>query len=224
MHCPTNLSSRIRRRNNGNGKMYKRTASYIFLPNSKPGTAISCPLNYFQDSCSISEKWIKNDHGHKMKLENLNQLSKVVITKKVDGVESEICLTESFSKRLFDYFNLDLSFYKGFDCYALQSLLSNVGMHLPSHPWDYEDISPSLGDIIVLSSNKDLAYSIKHWALSLGDDLYLSKFGRSGEGADAQVIIMNLEGMKLLYESSYCYIATPNTNAKIWDGYKYSNA
>ena len=41
-----------------NGNKYRRTAAYIFLPHSKTGLTVSCPLNYFQESCSISEKWV----------------------------------------------------------------------------------------------------------------------------------------------------------------------
>jgi hypothetical protein len=222
--CPQELAGET----TVNGKKFKRTAAFVFLPNSKPGTTISCPLNYFQESCSITQKWIKSDSGQRIKLESLDQLSKVIITKKVDGIESEIYLPEFFSKKLFDYFALDINnnlvAYKGFDCYALQSLLSDVKMYPPNPTWDYKDISPSLGDIIVLSTDKNIPDSIKHWALSLGEDLYLSKFGRSGEGADSQVTIMNLEGMTLLYECKCCYVVTPIENAEIWDGYKYWNA
>lgn len=221
--CPQELAGET----SVNGKKYRRTAAYVFLPGSKTETIICCPLNYFQESCSILQKWIENESRQRIRLESLDQLSKIIITKKVDGDETEVCLPEFISKRLFDYFNLDIKNnlfeYKGFDCYAFQSLLSDTKMYPPSPPWIYKDISPGLGDIIVLSTDKNIPDSIKHWALSLGEDLYLSKFGRSGEGADSQVTIMNLEGMKLLYECQCCYIASPTEDAEIWDGYKYWN-
>lgn len=97
-------------------------------------------------------------------------------------------------------------------------------MYPPSPPWDYKEISPSVGDIVVLSADKNIPDSIKHWALSLGKDMYLSKFGRSGEGSDSQVTIMNLEGMMLLYDCKCCYVATPIKDSEKWDEYKYWNA
>jgi hypothetical protein len=215
--CPQELAGET----TVNGKKYKRTAAFIFLPDSNPGTTISCPLNYFQDSCSIPGKWIKNDSGQKLKLANIDKLRKVILTQKVDGVETEVSLSDNVSKRLFQYFSLDiennLDKYHGFDCYALQSLLSDVKMYPPSPPFAYKATSPNVGDIVVLSEDKNIPNSIKHWALSLGKDMYLSKFGRSGEGADSQVTIMNLEGMMLLYDCKCCYVATPITEAEKWD-------
>ncbi len=75
--CPQKLAGET----TVNGKKYKRTAAFIFLPNSSSGTPISCPLNYFQDSCSIPGKWIKNDSGQKLKLENIDKLRKVILTR-----------------------------------------------------------------------------------------------------------------------------------------------
>jgi len=222
--CPQELSGET----TVNGKKYMRTAAFIFLPNSKPGTTISCPLNYFQECCSIKEKWIKDDSVQRIKLESIDKLRKVTITKKVDSIETEICIPELILTKLFEYFSFDinnnLDTYKGFDCYALQSLLYNARLFPPNPPWNYSEKSPSLGNIIAISTDKNVPDSIKHWALSLGEDLYLSKFGRSGEGAESQVTIMNLEGMKLLYDCKYYFIATPNKDADLWDGYKYWNA
>lgn len=206
-----------------NEKKYKRTAAFVFLPNTEPGNTLSCPLNYFQESCSISEKWIKDDSCKKIKLTNIDRLSKVVITKKSHDIEEVINLSEYISRKLFDYFKYDvennLAIFKGFDCYALQSLLGNVKYYPLNPAWDYKETIPELGDFVVLTNSIKLPDSIKHWALYLGDDIYLSKFGRSGEGTQSQVTIMNLEGMKLLYDCKYIYTAYPQMDAEPWKGY-----
>ncbi len=206
-----------------NRKKYRRMAAFIFLPNSKPGTTISCPLNYFQESCSIPGKWIENDIGKKLKLDNLDKLNTVIVTKKNHGKEEKIDLADNVSLKLFDYFNFDvernLDKYKGFDCYALQSLIRNVKFFPPDPSWDYDKTNPKIGDVVVLSTDESLPDSIKHWAIYLGEDLYLSKFGRSGEGAQSQVTIMNLEGMMILYDCKFSYSAYPKQHAKPWDGY-----
>ena len=207
-----------------NGKSYRRTAAYIFLPNSKPGKTISCPLNYFQESCSIPQKWIQNDQGVKIPLTNIEKLSRVVITKKTNAVEEKINISDSISNRLFNYFKFDVDhnegLFKGFDCYAFQSLLGNVVFFPPSPSWDYKDKKPKIGDCIVLATDEKLPESIKHWTLYLGDDFYLSKFGRGGEGAQSQVTVMTLDGMKYLYDCKKTYAAYPKLNAQEWNGYK----
>lgn len=207
-----------------NGKSYRRTAAFIFLPNSKPGTTISCPLNYFQESCSIPEKWIQNDQGVRIPLTNIDKLSKVIITKKSNAVEEKIQISDSITTRLFNYFKLDVDhnpeLFKGFDCYAFQSLLGNVIFFPTSPSWDYKDVKPEIGNCIVLATDEKLPESIQHWAVYLGDDLYLSKFGRGGEGAQAQVTVMSLEGMKYLYDCKKMYVAYTKLNAQVWNGYK----
>lgn len=78
---------------------------------------------------------------------------------------------------------------------------------------------PIVGEIVVLANKNSLPDSIKHWAIYLGDNQYLSKFGRSGEGASSLITIMDLEGMIYLYESTLIYIAKPKSEAKPWEGY-----
>lgn len=207
-----------------NGKKYKRTAAFIFLPNSKPGETLSCPLNYFQESSSIPEKWIKNDAGEKLTLNSIDKLNKVVITKLNNGVEEKINIPDEIPHKLFDYFNFDiennLNKYQGFDCYALQSLLRNVKFFPQKPSWDYKEANPNIGDVVILSTDEKLPDSIKHWAIYLGDDFYLSKFGKSGEGAQSQITIMNLEGMKLLYDCKFSFSAYPKKDKEAWNGYK----
>lgn len=207
-----------------NGKSYRRTAAFIFLPGSGTGTTISCPLNYFQESCSIPQKWIQNDQGTRISLTNIDKLSRVVITKKTKSAEEKINISESVSNRLFNYFKLDVEhnsiLFKGFDCYAFQSFLGNV-IYFPRNPsWDYKEVKPEIGNCIILTTDEKLPESIKHWAVYLGEDMYLSKFGRGGEGAQALVTVMTLEGMKYLYDCKKMYTAYPKLNAQAWNGYK----
>lgn len=217
--CPEELAGETEL----DGKKYRRIASYVFLPNSKPGTTISCPLNYFQESCSIPLKWIKDDSGKKLQLNSIDKLNKVILTKKINTIEVKIDILDYVSFKLFDYFNFDvennLDKFRGFDCYALQSLFGNVKFYPPNPSWDYKKTNPKLGNFVVLTTSEKLPDSIKHWAICLGEDFYLSKFGRSGEGAQSQVTIMNLEGMKLLYDCKLSYTAFPKDKAEPWSGF-----
>lgn len=221
--CPEELPEELKGELEINGKKFKPTTAFIFLPDMKPGTTIFCPLNYFQESSSIPEKWIQDDLGQKLKLNNLDKLNTVIITKKNRGKEEKINLSDNVSRKLFDYFNFDvernLDKYGGFDCYALQSLIGNVKFFPPDPSWDYQKIDPKIGDVVVLSTDENLPDSIQHWAIYLGEDLYLSKFGRSGEGVQSQVAIMNLEGMMLLYDCKFSYSAHPKHDSKPWGGY-----
>lgn len=204
------------------GKEAYRSTVFVFIPNGS-GSTISCPLNYFQESVSLPEKWILNDSKEKIEISKTDNFKRIIVTKKTNGIEEIIELPNEYSKRLFDYFMLDVShneyLYKGFDCYAFASSIVNVKYHPLSPDFDYKVSPPSIGDIVVLSNGNNLPESIKHWAIFLGNNQYLSKFGRTGEGTSSLLTVMDLEGMKFLYESNLTFIATPKANAKVWEGY-----
>ena len=109
--------------------------------------------------------------------------------------------------------------YRDFDCYAFVSLLSDVNFNPKNPEFDYIYNDPSVGDIVVLAESDNLPESINHWALYLGDDRYISKTGRSGQGTQSLVEIINLQGMLDLYRSNKLFIAKPQNNAKQWSGY-----
>lgn len=208
-----------------NGKEAYNTCGYVFIPKpDNPGYYISCPLKYFQQSVSLPEKWILDDSGNKIHLNNTDKFTKVIITKKINGKEEIIDLPEEYSGRIMNYFNLDIPHndqkYKGFDCYAFASLIVNVKYYPLSPDFEYQDKLPKTGDVVVLANGTDLPESIMHWAIFLGDNQYLSKFGRSGEGAESLLTIMDLEGMKMLYNCKLKYVALPKAKAKKWEGYK----
>lgn len=204
------------------GKEAFRSYALVFIPNSSGGT-ISCPLNYFQESVSLPEKWIINDAKQKVEISNADNFKRIIVTKKTNGIEEIIKLPNEYSKRLFDYFMLDVShneyMYKGFDCYAFASSIVNVKYYPLSPDFDYKNAPPSIGEIIVLTNGSNLPESIMHWAIYLGDNQYLSKFGRTGEGTSSLITVMDLEGIKFLYESNLTFTATPKANAKAWEGY-----
>ena len=102
--CPDEIAGEI----TVHGNKYRRTAAYVYLPNIKPGTTFSCPLNYFQESCSLPDKWIMDDSGNKIELTNISNLEKVVVTIKMNGVEEKINVPQYISLKLFDYFKLDI--------------------------------------------------------------------------------------------------------------------
>lgn len=199
-----------------------RTAAMVFIPKTNP-YYIHCPLNYFQESASLIGKWIVDDKNNKFNLEFIDNLNEVIITEVVNGVENIINIPTQYNKRLLNYFKLDichnLAPFIGFDCYAFISLIANV-KYFPKNPeFNYEEKEPVKGDFIVLADNDSLPDSIKHWALYLGNDRYLSKFGRSGEGAHSLLEVMNLNGMKTLYKSKFVFVANPKIDARQWEEY-----
>lgn len=205
------------------GKQYPSVVALMFLPNS-PWLPISCPLNYFQTHCSIPKKFIIDDSSIERTLNGINTLNKVILTVKLlDEDEKRINISELVSSKLLEYFKYDIQRntiqFKGFDCYALQSLLSNVKYCKENPPFDYRMSNPNPGDVVVLATDEGLPDSIKHWALYLGGDLYLSKFGRSGEGSESLVSVMTLKGMMLLYDCKLSFTATAKLDAAPWDGY-----
>ncbi|MBK8548124.1 MAG: hypothetical protein IPL63_12365 [Saprospiraceae bacterium] len=148
-----------------NGNEAYRTYGHVFIPKTNnPGYYIHCPLNYFQQSVSLPEKWILDDSGNKLHLSNTDKLTKVIITKKVNGKEEEIELPEEYLGRIMNYFNLDISHneqkYKGFDCYAFASSIANVKYYPLSPDFEYQDKSPKIGDVVVITNGNDLPESI----------------------------------------------------------------
>lgn len=206
-------------------RQYNRTAAHIYIPKDDHGK-ISCPLNYFQENASLPEKWISDDKGAKIKLENINSLRSVVVTELRNNLESKLDIPIEYQNRLLDYLNLDIFHnqekFKGFDCYAFVSFIANVIYYPKSPEFDYEDREPKAGEFIVLSDTPGLPESIKHWALYLGNGHYLSKFGLSGYGTQSTLEVMDLQGMKYLYQSNYLFVATPKTGASKWDGFEFT--
>ena len=199
-----------------------RTAVMVFIPKTN-SFYISCPLNYFQERVSLTRKWILDDKNNKINLEFINNLNKVIITEAVNGVENIINIPTHYNKRLLNYFKLDIchnsAAFIGFDCYAFISLIANV-KYFPKNPeFNYEEKEPTKGDFIVLADSDSLPDSIKHWALYLGSDRYLSKLGRSGEGAQSLLEVMDLNGMKTLYKSKFVFVANPKVDARQWEEY-----
>lgn len=194
---------------------------YIPNPNLSEGT-ISCPLTYFQENASISGGWIIDDNGRKVALTTLLGLDKIIITKKVGVIEEKINLSEKYCSNLLKYFLLEVphfpNLYFEYDCYAFISVITDIEFNKLHPPFKYESRSLQLGDIVVLSSAGQLPNSIKHWAIFLGENLYLSKFGMSGHGASALVDVMDLKGMLDLYECNNIYVARSLPNAKPWSG------
>ncbi|MGI8788889.1 MAG: hypothetical protein ACR2HG_14195 [Pyrinomonadaceae bacterium] len=207
-----------------NGREAFRIYALVFIPDPyNTGKTISCPMNYFQESVSLPEKWILNDSFKKIELSNADKLKKVIITKKINGNEEKINLPDKYSERILDYFNADVSHnpekFRGFDCYAFVSLIANVKYFPLSPDFEYKKGNANVGDIVVLANKNNLPNAIMHWALVLGDNLFLSKFGRSGEGTQSLVEVMDLQGMMKLYNCELIYTAIPKFQASSWEGY-----
>jgi len=151
-----------------NGKSAFRTLAMIFLPTVYPNQTLSCPINYFQENASLSGKWIVDDSLKKMELTGIENLSRVIVTKKINGKEELLNLPLAYAPRLFEYFMLDITHnlgeFRSFDCYAFTSLIANVKYFPRSPAFEYLQNNPKPGDIVVLASAALIPDSIKHWA------------------------------------------------------------
>jgi hypothetical protein len=90
---------------------------------------------------------------------------------------------------------------------------------IPETPcFTFFERKPDIGEIVSLIKGDGLPESIKHWALYLGEDLFLSKFGKSSGNTDAHIAVMDITGMHKLYNADYIFTATPSEDAPKWDG------
>ncbi len=204
-----------------NGVTAQKIAAYVILPNTG-GTTISCPINYFQESTSLPYKWIIDDEGRKHNLQYIDNVSRFQLTIMENGKEFLSNIPNSYETRLFDYFMLDISHnsskYIGFDCYAFVSFLADATYCPESPPFEFSAVNPSTGDIVAISDSNQMPDAIKHWALCIGDDQYISKFGKTGKGAQSLVELMSMGEMKRLYSCSHNFVATLLDNSAPWDG------
>ncbi len=195
------------------GREWKRTKAMVFLPKKEKGF-FSCPLNYFQDSCSIPFKWIENDRKERVPLDGINGVARVIVSVKKDKSEERVQLSEHVEKAMFDYFAFNVKRRLDFDCHALICLLANLKLNYLDPPWAFSEDDSQSGEFVMLAANRNLPHSIQHFALCLGKNMYLSKFGKTG-----QVTLMNLEGMKFLYNCKISFLARPKPGAEPWDGF-----
>jgi hypothetical protein len=203
------------------GRQSEKVSVIVFIP-KLDGTKIWCPFNYFQDNCSINEKFIISDNGSKMVLDGINELKKIITTIKANNSETELNISENTKVRLLEYFKLDmgnrLDNFIGFDCHAFVSFIKNTKC-IPENPeFNFITEENEIDVAVVLSDNTKLPNSIKHWTIYLGDNLYLSKFGENTTGNHNQLAVMGLNGMYHLYNCNLQYTARIKENASKWDG------
>jgi len=210
------------------GNKYADTrVSHIVMPKGN-GSTIHCPLHYFQEHASLRQRSIWDvDKKESIPLNGVANLKHVIVTVLTNGTESECRLPYAYKARLLEYFTLDICHdverFREFDCYAFASLLADVRYCRPCPPFDFSEVNtPRAGDIVAMSDGGTLPDSIQHWALCLADDLYLSKFGRSGCGADRFVHVTDLGTMMHLYDCTKKVLARPREGAGPWSGYQGS--
>lgn len=193
----------------------KITDALVFIPGLN--STINCPLWYFQQNVSLHQKWIVGDDKKKVPLTNIDKLDKVIITYKKNGNEILLKLPDIIEFNLLRYFKLEvchnLNNYKEFECSSLICLLANVENNTVYPNFTFNNKNPKAGDFVVLSENTLLPVTqqslihIKHWALYLGNNQYLSKFGKSTKSLDGLVSIMTLKRMMHLYKCKFSYVA-----------------
>ncbi|WP_351015078.1 hypothetical protein [Shewanella sp. AC91-MNA-CIBAN-0169] len=198
------------------GRTVNRLEVHIFIPSQ--GKSIICPLNYFQDSCSLAQAWILNDDNQKVPLEGISEVEKVIITKCISSLESEVIIPEIISSRLLAYFKDNLTLNEGFDCHAFACFLVDISCVPEAPNFNFNEDKPKIGDVVCLSTDDKLPSSIKHWAICLGDDTYISKFGKNSENKTTHVDIMGMANMHSLYRTCNVIVAEPLAGAEKWNG------
>gem|GEM_PF-1787954 len=206
------------------GRSCQRLASWMILPGER-GT-IASPLSYFQTHASLPEGWIAGEDGQPIPLWNVAQLEAVAVTVVENGAERDCGLPESESGRLLRFFMMDVSHheasYEGFDCYAFVSFLTDALCRPAEPPFAFEEGRAQGGDVVVVAaSGESLPGGIRHWALCVGPDLFISKFGKTGDGAQALLEATDLGAMLALYDCDRALIARKMADAPPWDHWRW---
>ena len=103
--------------------------------------------------------------------------------------------------------------YVGFDCYAFVSFLTNSAFRPENPPFEYHEGCARVGDIVAVANGPNLPDSIKHWAMCVGDDLFLSKFGKTRYGAQAFVETTQRQAMLSLYDCDRVLVMKKSVDA-----------
>lgn len=201
------------------GRRGDKIAAWMILPGDV-GT-LACPLNYFQERASLRGGWITSDDGQRIVLQRAAGLDSVTVTILENGRESECGLPDQQERALLNYFMMDIAHneagYAGFDCYAFVSFLTNSAFRPESPPFEYVERHARAGEIIAVTNGPNLPESIKHWALCVGQDLFISKFGNTGDGAQALVETTGKQAMLSLYSCDRALVAKKKVDAPPWD-------
>jgi hypothetical protein len=201
------------------GRHASSIPAWTILP-KREGT-IACPLIYFQEQASLPNQWIRKDDGQKEKLDNIKELNAFTLTIFDTVGERECPLPERLKNRLLRYFIADIAQnrdrYVGFDCYAFMSFLTDTAFQPESPPFTFEERDPRPGEVVVFAAGPDLPNSIKHWALSVGEGLFLSKFGQTVKEAQALIEVTDTEAPLRLYDCDCVLVATRQANAPRWN-------
>lgn len=163
---------------------------------------------------NISSSHPFNDIIYTYSLEKDNNLSMSFCIQK-NGSEYVLPIAEEIRNKIFSYFNIytfdatDKHNCKGF-CYFIyqkeDSLEAPVKKIWNRKPFNKKTILP--GEIIAFYQKKYDSYS--HWALYLGEGIYLSKYGNTGIKVDS------LERLKKFYEADTIFQMRSKTKKSCW--------
>ncbi len=169
-------------------------------------------------------------------LESPNIFSKVRVTSKVKEKEVIIDLPFNYNLRLLNFFKQDIEHNKvkfhRYDCQSFTRQLVNVESAWSCDDFDLQkNKEPAVGEVVVLTTgelnfpcDENPKGTVRHWAIYVGDNLYLSKFGATTENKGTNLVgFMDLEGMKKLFNCRLHYVAYPGSesNPWMWNGYEY---
>jgi hypothetical protein len=134
-------------------------------------------------------------------------------------------LPDSSARALLSYFMMDIgrneAGYRGFDCYAFVSLLTDTVFLPEAPPFEYEERDATVGDVVAAATGPHLPGSIRHWALCVGKDLFISKFGATGHDAQALVETTDKAAMLSLYDCDRMLVARKAAGAPPWDASRW---
>lgn len=145
-------------------------------------------------------------------LNDLSHTRKLSITLKEANQEKDIQLPERMLKNIAEYLANQKNVDERFDCTAFAHAANGVPYTIGEpdpYKWqrgkfDERNIKP--GETFVIGREMGFGFAeFTHWAIYLGDGLYLSKAGKSGE----PLIVADLEEMKKGYDGDVVYKMTP---------------
>lgn len=159
----------------------------------------------------ISKRFV-NQAWHIGNLNNLRNIGEIDLSFLENGRSKKIDLPKRMLERLRNYLSRKVYITDKYDCADFAHEMNGVEFtHADYDPekWVtisyYGNLKP--GDTIAMKqkSNSNPKH-YDHFAIYLGDDLYLSKHGSIGP-----LIVTGLEEMKKLFESDTVYQVTPKT-------------
>lgn len=155
-------------------------------------------VNFGVKSIVLSRNESVNSEGFSYyKLRDLSNTKRLRILLRESDEEREVMLPEEMLVRMTQYLQRENSLQSPFDCASFAHYANGIPYvfsHFDPSFWNVEAFAESSmkpGDTVAIHNGGDRLEDITHFAIYLGDGLYISKFGTAG-----RLIVSNIDEMK----------------------------